>query len=171
MTKKEEWEALIAAQRARLAPPGLVPRADATQLSGLEFLRKLLAGEVPSIPMSHTLNFWPIEFEPGRAVFMGIPTGAFYNPLGTVHGGWITSILDSTLGCSVNTTLERGQNYTTVELKVNFVRAVFDSTGPVRAEANVIHRGRQILTAEGQLRDSDDKLLAHATTTCLMLKS
>lgn len=167
---KAEWEAKIAAQRARFAPPGLVTRAEAIKFSGLEFLRKWLAGEFPPPPMGVTADFWPMEFDHGRAVFMGIPSAAYYNPLGTVHGGWITAVLDSSLGCSVNSTLERGENYTTVELKVNFVRAVLDTTGPVRAEAHVIHRGRQIVTAEAKLHDSNEKLLAHASTTCLILK-
>lgn len=109
-----------------------------------------------------------IHVERGVAIFQGMPGFRFYNPLSTVHGGWISVMLDSCMGCSVHTMLEREIGYTTAELKINFVRPVFDKTGPLRAEGKVIHFGRQIATAEGKLVDESGKLYAHGTTTCLI---
>ena len=125
-------------------------------------------GQLPMPPISETLDFWPVEWEPGRMVFQGMPAKAHYNPLGSVHGGWIAAILDSAVGCAVHSALPAGTGYTTVELKINYVRAVTAESGPLRAEGKVIHVGKQVATAEGRLHDAKGRLYAHASTTCLV---
>ena len=109
-----------------------------------------------------------MHIEPGHAVFQGRPQPRHYNPLGTVHGGWFATLLDSAVGCAVHSSLPAGKGYTTLELKVNIVRALTDQVPLVRAEGTVVHGGRQVATAEGRLVGPDGKLYAHATTTCLI---
>jgi uncharacterized protein (TIGR00369 family) len=137
--------------------------------SGLDFLRAIIAGELPGPPIGRVLNFRPIRAEAGRVMFQGEPTADFYNPIGSVHGGWAATLLDSCMACAVQSTLAAGRGYTTVELKVNLVRALSTDTGPVRAEGWVVHGGRQIATAEGRLTGADGKLYAHGSTTCLVV--
>lgn len=127
-----------------------------------------MRGELPPPPIAQTLNFLLVAVERGRVVFQGTPLRDFYNPLGSIHGGWIATLLNSCVGCAVHSTLSAGKGYTTVELKVNYIRAVSDTTGPVRAEGKIIALGSRIATAEGRLVDARGRLLAHATTTCLI---
>jgi uncharacterized protein (TIGR00369 family) len=137
--------------------------------SGLEYLKKVFAGEFAGSPIGSTLDFYPVELEVGRVVFEGEPKQFVFNPIGSVHGGYAAAILDSALGCSIQTMLEAGQGYTTVELKVNYVRAMTDKTGFVRAEGKIIHVGKSLATAEAKLFGRDDgKLYAHASTTCFV---
>lgn len=136
--------------------------------SGLEIMQALLRGELPAPPISDTMDFSLIEVEHGRAVFQGTPLERHYNPLGSVHGGWFATLLDSAVGCAVHTALPVGKSYTTLELKVNMLRALTRKVGLVRAEGRVIHVGGQVATAEGRLVDAAGKLYAHATTTCLV---
>src|SRR5512141_2157436 len=149
-------------------PHGLTPLAQVKHLSGLEFMRGMLEGKFPPPPIGAALKFELVEVEHGRAVFEGVPEFAFYNPISSVHGGYAATLLDSCMGCAVHRTLPAGRAYTTLEFKVNFVRAMTDQTGRVRAEGRVIHPGKRAATAEGNLYDSSGKLLAHATTTCLI---
>lgn len=135
---------------------------------GLSFLKALIAGELPMPPIAETLGFALTEAEPGRAVFTGTPAYRHYNPIGTVHAGFAATLLDSAVACAVQTTLAKGEVYTTLELKLNLVRALTDKVGPVRAEGRVVHRGRQVATAEGYLKDAAGKLYAHANTTCMI---
>jgi uncharacterized protein (TIGR00369 family) len=114
------------------------------------------------------LGFDLIEAEAGRVVFRGVPQFRHYNPIGLVHGGFAATLLDSAGGCAVHTMLEKGEGYTTLELKINMVRALTSDTGPVTAEGRIIHRGRLTATAEAHLRDDAGKLYAHATTTCMI---
>jgi uncharacterized protein (TIGR00369 family) len=137
-------------------------------LSGLEVFEAMFAGRLPRPPIGDTLDFVPIRIERGLAVFQGRPQTKHYNPLGSVHGGWFATLLDSAVGCAVHSTLPAGKGYTTLELKLNIVRALTDAVPLVRAEGRVIHTGRQVATAEGRLVGADDKLYAHATTTCLV---
>jgi uncharacterized protein (TIGR00369 family) len=139
-------------------------------LSGMEVFEAIFAGELPAPPMGETLDFVPIRMEPGLAVFQGRPLRRHYNPLGTVHGGWFATLLDSAVGCAVHSMLPAGKGYTTLELKVNLVRPLTDSVPLVRAEGKVIHTGRQVATAEGRIIGPDGKLYAHATTTCLLIE-
>ena len=129
---------------------------------------ELSAGPPPRPPIGDTLDFMPIKIERGLAVFQGRPQTKHYNPMGSVHGGWFATLLDSAVGCAVHSTLPAGKGYTTLELKLNIVRALTDAVPLVRAEGRVIHVGRQLATAEGRLVGADGKLYAHATTTCLV---
>jgi len=147
---------------------GVTPLAELKHLSGLEFIQGMLQGRFPRAPIMAALKFELVEAEHGRAVFEGVPEFAFYNPIGSVHGGYAATLLDSCMGCAVHTTLPAGQAYTTLEFKINFVRAMTDKTGRVRAEGRVIHPGNRAATAEGNLYDSRGKLLAHGTTTCMI---
>jgi len=135
---------------------------------GLAFLKAIIAGEVPHPPMSELLGFHLIEVGEGRAVFEGVPEFRHYNPIGTVHGGFAATLLDSALGCAVFSTIAKGEAWTTLELKFNLVRPLTKDTGPVRAEGRVVHRGRTVATSEGDLKDRAGKLYAHATTTCMI---
>jgi uncharacterized protein (TIGR00369 family) len=135
---------------------------------GLGFLRAIIAGTQPQPPISELLGFHLIEAEEGRAAFEGIPEFRHYNPIGTVHGGFAATLLDSALGCAIFSTLHKGDSWTTLELKLNFVRAITKDTGPVRAQGRLIHRGRTVATSEGDLKDGAGKLYAHASTTCMI---
>ena len=140
------------------------------RMDGLSYLRAIAAGELPPPPIAVLLNFSVVEVERGRAVFAGEPAEEHYNPIGVVHGGYTATLLDSAMGCAVHTTLPAGAGYTTLSLEVKFVRPTTTETNRVRAEADVVHRGRTQATAEGRLVAADTgKLIAHATTTCLIL--
>jgi uncharacterized protein (TIGR00369 family) len=162
------WQSEEAEVRARLAAPGAAAPRQAAELSGMEFFEAMFAGRVPSPPIGETLDFLPVSIELGRAVFQGRPKPAHYNPIGSVHGGWIATLLDSCVGCSVHSTLAAGKAYTTAELKINFVRPVTTRTPLLRAEGKVIHVGSRMATAEGRLSGPDGKLYAHASTTCFI---
>ena len=149
---------------------GVVSREVLLSYDGLGFLRALIAGELPAPPIMETLGFTLVEAEPGRAVFAGTPEYRHYNPIGSVHAGFAATLLDSAVACAVHTTLAQGEAYTTLEFKLNLVRPLTEKTGPVRAEGRVLHRGRTVATAEGYLKDAADKLYAHATTTCMVLR-
>lgn len=149
-------------------PHGVTPLDQVKHLSGLEFMRGILEGRFPPAPITAALKFELTEVGEGRAVFEGVPEFAFYNPISSVHGGYAATLLDSCMGCAVHTLLPAGQAYTTLEFKINFVRAMTDRTGRVRAEGRVIHPGKRAATAEGNLYDAKGKLLAHATTTCMI---
>lgn len=163
------WGQQEAAVRARLAPPGLARPEDLLHRTGLQMFEAIGNGELPSVPIGATMDFWPIEFEHGRAVFQGRPSAQYLNPMGTVHGGWIATLLDTCVGCAVHTTLPAGKGYTTAELKISYIRALTPKTPLVRAEGKVINAGRQVGFAEGRLYGPDGKLYAHATTTCVVL--
>ena len=144
--------------------------ADALRpLSGLDFLRAMAAGEVGGPRIGHTMGFRLVEIERGRAVFEGTPGPHLLNPLGAVHGGYALTLIDSACGCAVHSELEAGVGYTTVETKVNFTRPIDPGGGPVRCEGRVLSRGRQIATAEALLRSAAGKLLAHGTSTLIIL--
>ncbi|MEM9358315.1 MAG: PaaI family thioesterase [Pseudomonadota bacterium] len=140
-----------------------------SSMTGLEFLQAMQEGRIPSAGISKELQIDLVEVEEGRVVFAGKPSAGFYNPLGTVHGGWPSTLLDSCMGCAIHSTLPAPAQYTTLELKVNFIRPIFEKTGVVRAEGLVVHAGRRTATAEGRLVDETGKLYAHGSTTCLVL--
>lgn len=172
MTDREEtlaqWKAQDVSVRSRLAAPGVATLEQLKDSSGMEFLQKIWDGELPSVPIGETLDFIPIEGEPGRIVFQGTPGKQHYNPLGSVHGGYFCTLLDSALGCAVHSVLPKGVGYTTLELKVNLIRALTVKTGPVRAIGKVIQVGNKVGVAEANIVDADGKVYAHATTTCLI---
>ncbi len=137
-------------------------------MSGLEFLQKVVTGEFPPPPFASLLGFDLVELHEGSATFAVKPAEHHYNPIGVVHGGLAATLLDSAMGCAVHSTLPAGSGYTTLEIKVNFVRAMTAETGRVRCEAKVIHVGGRTATAEGRIIDEAGKLYAHGTTTCLV---
>jgi len=147
---------------------GVTPIEELRRLNGLEFMQGLIAGKYPAPPIMRSLQFTLDRVEHGVAVFSGDAKYDHYNPIGTVHGGWIATLLDSCMGCAMHTTMKPGQGYTSLEIKVNFVRPVLDSTGRVTAEGRVIYAGSRTGTAEGKLTDANGKLLAHGSTTCLI---
>ncbi|MBR9903218.1 MAG: PaaI family thioesterase [Gammaproteobacteria bacterium] len=163
------WQAEEAAVRERIQTvPGVATPAQIAGLSGLQIFEALLAGEIPPPPMADTLNFTLLRVGPGFALFQGQTRFSHYNPMGTVHGGWFATMLDTAMGCAVHSTLPPGRAYTTLELKLNLVRALTDAVPLVRAEGRLVHGGRQVATAEGRLIGPDGKLYAHASTTCLV---
>ncbi len=165
----QEYEAVVARMNAG-AGVGLANPADIAGLTGLQQMQAMLEGRLPYPHIAHTLDFSLVEVGEGRAVFQGQPQLKHYNPLGTVHGGWYATLLDSAVGCAVHTAMPVGRAYTTAELSVNIVRAASFKSGPLRAIGTVVHAGRQLATAEGRIVGPDGKLYAHATTTCLVFE-
>jgi uncharacterized protein (TIGR00369 family) len=149
---------------------GLTPPDVLASMSGIDFLRKMFAGEFPHATMMQQVGLVGGSAEPGFVVFRAQPGPQHYNPIGTVHGGVASTLLDSCMSCAVHTHLERGFGYTTLELKVNLVRPITDKTGPIRAEGRSLHVGRRSGTAEGKILDARGTLLAHGTTTCLIFE-
>ena len=139
-------------------------------LSGLAFFRKMMDGEVPRPPMTALLNLRLIEADEGRVVFSAVPTAAHYNGMGVVHGGLVATLLDSALGCAINTLAPAGKTFTTLEIKINYTRPLTSDVGPLRCEARAIHVGSRVGTAEGRVVDANGKLYAHGTTTCILFE-
>ncbi len=145
---------------------GLVPRELAFEKPAIELFDMMLRGEIPQPPISRTLNFKLTDASKGRAVFRGTPLADFYNPMGSVHGGWPATLLDSSLGCAVHTMLPAGIGYSTVEFKIHLVRPMFENTGEVVCEGKIVHFGRTIATSEASIHTAEGKLIAHGTETC-----
>ena len=146
------------------------PLAEAGRsMPGIEFLRAIRDARLPSPPIAQLLGFTLVEVEPGRAAFEVTPGEQHYNPIGVVHGGIAMTLLDSAMGCAVQTQMPAGGGYTTAEAKTNLVRAVTSETGRLRAIGKVLHLGKRVATAEGRLEDPAGKLYAHATATCIVL--
>lgn len=164
----EIWQAEEAEMRTRLAPTGVASRDQLRERSGLDFLNGIGSGELPPAPIGELMGFLPIRVEPGLAIFQGTPGLQHYNPSGVVHGGYAATLLDTALGCSIHTMLPAGKGYTTLDLKVNYIRAMTDKTGPVRAEGKIVTVGGQVAVAEARITDANGKLYAFATTTCLI---
>jgi uncharacterized protein (TIGR00369 family) len=137
--------------------------------AGLDFLHRLRDGSLPAPPFAAQTDIWIVEVEHGRVLFEASPSKRFYNPLGTVHGGWISTLLDSALGCAVHSVLAAGQSYTTIGMTVSFVRPVFEKTGKLKCEGKIIHAGGRASTAEGRVWDEAGTLIAHGTETCLVM--
>jgi uncharacterized protein (TIGR00369 family) len=141
-------------------------------MSGLEALEAIRDGRLPPPPIAELLGMKPVVLAHGRAVFAATPDESHYNPIGVVHGGLAATLLDSAMGCAVQSTLPVGSGYTTLELKVNFVRAITRDTGPIRCEGRVLHEGRTVATAEGRvIAERTGKLLAHGSATCLVFST
>jgi len=147
---------------------GVPPLTLLKDMSGLEFLRRIVDGRLPRPPITETLGFDLAEVSPGFALFTMTPQFRHYNPIGTVHGGVAATLLDSCMSCAVQKTIEAGLGYTTLEIKVNMVRPITEKTGPIRAEGRSLHTGRRSATAEGKILDATGTLLAHGTTTCIV---
>ena len=162
------WQAREAEVRGRVRAFDVSPPQRWAGRTGLENFQALLSGELPAAPISQTLNFILVEAEFGRVQFQGRPLFEHYNPMGGVHGGWIATLLDSAVACAIHSTLPANKSYTTLELKVNYVRGLNDKVPLVRAIGQVVHSGGRIGTSEGRLVGPDGTLYAHATTTCLV---
>lgn len=145
---------------------GMVPQDIAFSRPAIELFRMMIRGEIPQPPISRTLNFILTEASEGRAIFRGVPLADFYNPMGSVHGGWAAALLDSSLGCAVHTMLPAGTGYSTVEFNIHLVRPMFENTGEVVCEGRIVHCGRTIATSEASIHTADGKLIAHGTETC-----
>jgi uncharacterized protein (TIGR00369 family) len=155
-----------ASHRTTAADASSVPAAS---VAGLDFLKRLADGSQPAAPFAKETDIWIVEAEPGRVRFAALPSKRFYNPLGTVHGGWISTLLDSAMGCAVHSLLAAGQAYTTVDMTVSFVRPVLEKTGKLTCEGKIIHAGGRIATAEGRVWDEAGTLIAHGSETCLVM--
>lgn len=152
-------------------PFGLTPPEVLASMSGIDFLRRMFAGEMPHATMMQQVGLTGGSAEPGFVVFRAIPGPQHYNPVGSVHGGFTATLLDSAMGCAVHSMLPAGTLYTTLEFKISLVRAVMKDTGEVRAEGRALNVGRRVGTAEGRLLDAQGRLLAHGTTTCLVMET
>lgn len=173
ISQMESWlaqEQEVLARQNAGPGPGVARPDQIAGLSGMQLMQAILCGDIPYAAMAKTLNFTFIEVSEGRAVFQGTPGSAHFNPMGTIHGGWYATMLDSALGCAVHTMMPAGRGYTTAELGVNLVRAIGPKVTRVRAEGRVVHCGRQLATAEGRIVGPDGTLYAHATTTCLVFE-
>jgi uncharacterized protein (TIGR00369 family) len=162
------WRARETELRARNLHAGVGRPEQVTGRSGMEVSQSMRAGELPRAPISETRGFVLVEVAPGHAEFQGAPKVEHYNPLGSVHGGWMATLLDSHVGCAVHSRLPPGKAYTTLERKVKFVKALTDRAPLVRAVGDIIHFGSRVGAAVGRLVGPDGTLYAHATTTCLI---
>ncbi|MGL4325841.1 MAG: PaaI family thioesterase [Beijerinckiaceae bacterium] len=154
-----------------LNPPdvtGVLPIEKIAHLSGLEALRGMIAGELPAPPISAAMNFWLSEADEGRAVFTGLALPDYRNPLGTIHGGWTSTLLDSAMACAVHSLIKPGQSYTTVSMTVQMVRALQGDGQRVTCEGKIVHMGNRVATSEGWLRDAKGRIIAHGTETCVI---
>lgn len=166
----EERDELVRRQLTAGGKPGVMDPAGLVGTTGLQMLQGMMRGELPYPHIADTLDYALIAVEAGRVTFQGTPQVRHYNPMGTAHGGWYATLLDSALWCAIQSTLPAGRSHTTVELTMNIVRAATATAGPLRAVGSVLHAGRQLATAEGKLMGQDGKLYAHATTTCLVFE-
>lgn len=137
--------------------------------TGLAYLRRIVAGEIASVPIGDTLGFRPVEVDLGRIVIAGTPDRRSYNLIGTVHGGWAAAILDSAMALATLSSLDEHQLFTTLDIKINYVRGMTDETGEVRAEGRVVNAGRRVVLSESRLADREGRLLATGQSTCLVL--
>lgn len=136
---------------------------------GLDYLKRIVAGELPGVPIGDTLGFRIAAAEPGQVTLVGRADGRSYNLIGTVHGGWAASILDTAMALAALTELDAHHDFTTLDIKINYLRPMTTETGEVHAQGRVIHRGRRVALCEAELLDRDGKRLAHGTSTCLIL--
>ena len=169
----DTWLAQEKEVRQRLdagAGPGVARPDQVAGKTGLQVMQGLLSGELPYASIAKTLDFTLIEVSEGQAIFQGAPGLNHMNPLGTVHGGWFATLLDSALGCAVHTMMPPGRGYTTADLSVKLVKALTPKVQRVRAIGQVVHCGRQLATAEARLVGPDGTLYAHASTACLVFE-
>ncbi len=144
---------------------------EAQSQAGIDFLNNAMVGENHRPPMAHTMDFYLSEVSEGKAAFLSTPSEFHYNPFGSVHGGYFGVLLDSAMGCAVHSTLAKGESCTTLEYKINLVRGLTSDIGEVRTEGWIVHRGNRVATAEGKIIDSNGKIYAHGSTTCLILSN
>jgi uncharacterized protein (TIGR00369 family) len=149
---------------------GVTPTHIMASMPGIDFVRAIFAGKLPSPPIMQTIEPFDYAAEPGIITFQSTPGFRHYNPIGSVHGSYAAALLDSAMGLAVHSMLPAGSGYTTLEFKISFIRGMTKDTGPVRSEGRTLSVGRRAATAEGRITDSKSRLLAHATTTCLVFE-
>jgi uncharacterized protein (TIGR00369 family) len=149
---------------------GVTPTEVMASMAGLDFVRAMFAGKLPPPPIMQTIEPFDQTAEPGVVAFTSVPGFRHYNPIGSVHGGYAATLLDSAMGLAVHSALPAGSGYTTLEFKVSFIRGMTKDTGPVRTEGRTLNVGRRAATAEARITDAKGRLLAHATTTCLVFE-
>ncbi len=163
-----QWQADESRLRSLPRPEAGVAEAQAiVDLTGLQMMQAIMDGTLPPTPIGRAMAFGFVNVAYGEVIIQGTPDRQFLNPMGTMHGGWYATLLDSAMGCAVHTTLPQGRAFTTLEFKINLVRSVGPKVPLVRAEGRVVHVGRQVITAEGHLVGPDGTRYAHGTTTCL----
>src|SRR5712672_1231772 len=149
---------------------GVTPVEVMASMSGLDFVRAMFAGKLPTPPIMQTVEPFDQTADPGVVAFHSSPGFRHYNPIGSVHGGYAAILLDSAMGLAVQTTLPAGTGCTTLEFKISLVRGMSETSGVVRTEGRVLNAGRRVASAEARITDAKDRLLAHATTTCLVFE-
>jgi uncharacterized protein (TIGR00369 family) len=149
---------------------GVTPAHIMASMPGIEFVRAIFSGKLPAPPIMQTVEPFDSTAEPGTVVMYAVPGFRHYNPIGSVHGGYAAILLDSAMGLAVHSMLPAGSGYTTLEFKISFIRGMSRDTGPVRTEGKVLNVGRRAATAEARITDLKGRLLAHATTTCLVFE-
>jgi uncharacterized protein (TIGR00369 family) len=149
---------------------GVTPTDVMASMSGLDFVRAIFSGKLPAPPIMQTVEPFDSTAEPGVVVMHSVPGFRHYNPIGSVHGGYAAILLDSAMGLAVHSTLPPGSGYTTLEFKISFIRGMSKDTGPIRTEGRTLNVGRRAATAEARITDAKGRLLAHATTTCLVFE-
>ncbi len=150
---------------------GTVPLSEVQRQAGVDFLRGILEGRYPQPPISAVMPLAPVEVEVGRVVFRAIPNETFYNPIGSVHGGYASLLLDTAMGCAVHSTLKPGEGYTTLEIKIAFHKPITHDIGELRIEGTIVSRGARVASADGRVRDATGNLVASGTTTCLIFQA
>ena len=149
---------------------GVTPTEVMASMPGLDFVRAIFDGSLPAPPIMQTIEPFDSTAEPGVVVMHSVPGFRHYNPIGSVHGGYAATLLDSAMGLAVHTMLPAGTGYTTLEFKISFIKGMTEDTGPVRSEGRTLNVGRRTATAEARITDAKGRLLAHATTTCLVFE-
>jgi len=149
-------------------PVGTVPLNEALGQAGLEFLQGIAAGRYPMPPMSAVIPVAPLEIEFGRAAFRAVPEERFYNTIGSIHGGYAATLLDTAMGCAVHSTIKAGEGYTSLEIKIAYHKRIMPEAGELRIESRIVARGARVAAAEGRITDAKGELLASGTTTCLI---
>jgi uncharacterized protein (TIGR00369 family) len=155
---------------ARKVEYGVTPTDVMASMKGIDFLRAMFEGKFPAPPIMQNIEPFDYVAEPGTVSFSSVPGFRHYNPIGSVHGGYAATLLDSAMGLAVHSMLPAGSGYTTLEFKVSFIRGMTQDTGPVRTEGRTLNVGRRAATAEARITDTKGRLLAHATTTCLVFE-
>jgi uncharacterized protein (TIGR00369 family) len=149
---------------------GVTPTEIMASMTGIDFVRAIFSGKLPAPPIMQTIEPFDSTAEPGVVVMHSTPGFRHYNPIGSVHGGYAATLLDSVMGLAVHTMLPPGTGYTTLEFKISFIKGMTEDTGAVRSEGRTLNVGRRTATAEARITDSKGRLLAHATTTCLVFE-
>jgi uncharacterized protein (TIGR00369 family) len=165
-----EWDFAVDDTSAPKIEYGVTPTEVMASMPGIDFVRAIFDGKLPAPPIMQTIEPFDSTAEPGIVVMHSIPGFRHYNPIGSVHGGYAATLLDSAMGLAVHTMLPAGTGYTTLEFKVSFIKGMTKDTGPVRTEGRTLNVGRRTATAEARIADAEGRLLAHATTTCLVFE-